>query len=123
MWTIEFYETETGSKPAEEFILSLDKPLISASFAAINHLQTLGNVLRMPHSRAMGNGLFELRVRSSKKIVRVFYFFFVNRKAVLTNGFVKKTQQTPSSELELARKYKADYERRHSLGNNQQNKL
>lgn len=40
------------------------------------------------------------------------YFFFIGNKAVLTNGFTKKTQRTPKSEIELAKKYKADYERR-----------
>lgn len=37
---------------------------------------------------------------------------FTTREIVLTNGFVKKTVKTPKSELDLARKYKADYERR-----------
>ena len=33
-------------------------------------------------------------------------------KVVLTNGFIKKTRKTPSAEIEFAKKYKADYERR-----------
>jgi len=37
---------------------------------------------------------------------------FISRKIILTNGFVKKTKKTPQSEIALARKYKADYERR-----------
>ena len=36
------------------------------------------------------------------------------QKAVLTNGFIKKSQKTPKAEKELAKKYKADYERRDS---------
>lgn len=35
---------------------------------------------------------------------------------VLTNGFVKKSQKTPESEIELAEKRKTDYIRRHSNG-------
>ena len=35
------------------------------------------------------------------------------QKAVLTNGFIKKSQKTPKAEKELAKKYKADYERRY----------
>jgi phage-related protein len=42
------------------------------------------------------------------------YFFFIGEKIVLTNGFVKKSQKTPRAEKELAKKYKADYERRYS---------
>lgn len=44
---------------------------------------------------------------------RILYFFFIGNKAVLTNGFTKKTQKTPKNEIELAKKYKADYEGRH----------
>ena len=35
------------------------------------------------------------------------------QKAVLTNGFIKKSQKTPKAEKELAKRYKADYERRY----------
>ena len=45
-----------------------------------------------------------------------FYFFLVGKKAVLTNGFVKKTMKTPMSEIELAKRYRKDYEMRHPDG-------
>lgn len=60
----------------------------------------------------MGDGLFELRIKFSSDITRIFYFFVVDNKIILTNGFVKKAAKTPKGELELARKYKKDYERR-----------
>lgn len=50
-------------------------------------------------------------------ITRVFYFFFIGQKVVLTNGFIKKTNKTPMAEKILAQKYKDDYERRY--GNEQ----
>ena len=56
--------------------------------------------------------MFELRTKQGSDITRIMYFFFIGNKAVLTNGFTKKTQRTPKSEIELAKKYKADYERR-----------
>ena len=46
-------------------------------------------------------------------ISRIFYFFYVGNKIVVTNGFIKKTQKTPQTEFEKAQKYKQDYERRH----------
>lgn len=49
--------------------------------------------------------------------IKVFYFFFIGQKAVLTNGFIKKTNKTPMAEIILAQKYKDDYERRY--GNEQ----
>jgi phage-related protein len=80
-------------------------------------LEHNGPQLREPYSKMLEDGIFELRTKQSSDITRVFYFFFVGRKIVLTNGFVKKSQKTPKAEKELARKYKADYERRY--GNEQ----
>lgn len=47
------------------------------------------------------------------KTLRTIDFFVIGKKAILTNGFVKKSQKTPKSEKELAKKYKADYEWRY----------
>ena len=52
---------------------------------------------------------FELRGQQGGNISRVLYFFFAGQKVILTNGFVKKTQKTPSGEIEKARQYRADY--------------
>ena len=60
--------------------------------------------LRMPHSRAMGAGLFELRPRGPEGIGRVFYCTQVGHTIVVLHSFVKKTQETPDAELRLARK-------------------
>ena len=68
--------------------------------------------LREPYSKYMGNGVYELRIRFAGDISRIFYFFIVNNRIVLTNGFIKKTNKTPSAELALAMKYKVDYEGR-----------
>ena len=51
--------------------------------------------LRMPHSRAIGGGLFELRPRGREGIGRVFYCFVIGRSVVILNAFVKKTPETP----------------------------
>lgn len=67
----------------------------------------------MPHSRHLRDGIFELRTQFGNNIDRILYFFFVDNKAVLTNGFIKKTQETPKEEILLASKYRADYLRRH----------
>ena len=72
-----------------------------------------GPTLREPYSKPLENGIFELRAKQGSDITRVLYFFIVGKKAVLTNGFIKKSQKTPKAEKELAKKYKADYERRY----------
>jgi phage-related protein len=61
-----------------------------------------GADLRMPHSRAMGNGLFELRPKGSEGIGRVFYCTQVGQTIVMLHTFIKKTQQTPDKELQIA---------------------
>lgn len=42
-------------------------------------------------------------------ITRIFYFFVIGQKIILTNGFIKKTQKTPKAEIALAKKYRNDY--------------
>jgi phage-related protein len=63
-----------------------------------------GPNLRLPHSRAFGGGLFELRPRGKSGIGRAFYCFLVGQRAVVLHAFIKKSQQTPDRELKLARK-------------------
>lgn len=67
-------------------------------------LMEFGPNLRMPHSRPMGDGLFELRPRGREGIGRAFYCFIVGQRIVILHAFVKKTQDTPDNELRLARK-------------------
>ena len=62
-----------------------------------------GPELREPHSKHIEDGIFELRAKQGSDISRVLYFFFVGRKAILTNGYVKKTMKTPKDQIELAK--------------------
>jgi len=61
-----------------------------------------GADLRLPHSRAMGAGLFELRAKGKEGIGRVFYCTQVGQTIVVLHSFVKKTQKTPDNELLIA---------------------
>ena len=63
-----------------------------------------GPDLRMPHSRAMGGGLFELRPRGRDGIGRALYCFVVGQRVMVLHVFVKKTQATLQRDLEIARK-------------------
>ena len=63
-----------------------------------------GPSLRLPHSRAFGDGLFELRPRGRSGIGRAFYCFLMGKRVVVLHAFVKKSQQTPDKELNMARK-------------------
>ncbi len=109
---VEFYTTEDGRKPAKEFLLSLEPKMRAKLVKTIELLESNGSDLRMPYSECLGDGIFELRAKVGSNISRELYFFFSGQKAILTNGFVKKTQKTPPNELKLAKKYKCDYEKR-----------
>jgi phage-related protein len=63
-----------------------------------------GPGLRLPHSRALGEELFELRPRGRSGIGRTFYCFLLGKRIVVLHAFIKKTQQTPDRDLKLARK-------------------
>lgn len=63
-----------------------------------------GPSLRLPHSRAFGDGLFELRPRGRSGIGRAFYCFLVGKRVVVLHAFIKKLQETPDRELKLVRK-------------------
>jgi phage-related protein len=63
-----------------------------------------GPSLRLPHSRAFGDGLFELRPKGRSGIGRAFYCFILGKRVIVLHAFIKKTPQTPDKELKLARK-------------------
>jgi phage-related protein len=78
---------------------------ILADYARIIELlMEFGPNLRMPHSRALGGGLFELRPRGREGIGRAFYCFIVGQRVVILHSFLKKTQDTPEQELKIARR-------------------
>jgi len=66
-------------------------------------MEVHGPDLGMPHTRAMGGGLFELRIKAAEGIARVFYCTVVERRIVFLHQFVKKTDKTPPKELQTAR--------------------
>lgn len=112
MFDLEFYRLPNGNAPVEAFLDSLPVKHRAKALHSLAVLEEFGGSLREPHSKSVGDGLFELRIQFAGDISRIFYFFVVNHKIILTNGFVKKTMKTPKSEISLARKYKLDYERR-----------
>src|SRR3972149_10109837 len=78
---------------------------ILADYArTVELLMEFGPNLHMPHSRAVGGGLFELRPRGREGIGRAFYCFVVGQRVVILHAFVKKTQKTPEQELKIARR-------------------
>lgn len=63
-----------------------------------------GPNLRLPFSRALGEGLFELRPHGHSGVGRAMYCFMLEKRIVVLHAFLKKSRQTPERELRLARK-------------------
>ena len=82
------------------------------AFASLKILSEYGNNLREPYSKYIDKGIFELRIKFSTDITRIFYFFIKDNKIILTNGYIKKQNKLDSNEFSKAVKYKEDYERR-----------
>jgi phage-related protein len=77
---------------------------ILADFARmVELLMEFGPDLRMPHSRAMGGGLFELRPRGREGIGRALYCFVAGKRIVILHAYVKKTETTPERDLRIDR--------------------
>jgi len=93
MFDIDYYELPNGEKPVEQFINSLDTKMRVKALGSIDILAEFGHTLREPYSKAIGGGIFELRIKFASDITRIFYFFVVDNKIILTNGFVKKTKK------------------------------
>jgi phage-related protein len=69
-----------------------------------DRMEVYGPDLGMPHTRAMGDGLFELRLKADEGIARVFYCTMVGRKIVILHEFIKKSGKTHPRELTIARR-------------------
>ena len=108
-FVIIFYKKDDGSEPAKEFLDGLDNKMRAKMIRTVELLRDYGYELREPYSKHLNDGIFELRAKVSTDITRVLYFFVSGRKAILTHGFVKKTQKTPQSEIEKAENYRRDY--------------
>lgn len=83
--------------------------MMARMYGIIGILEEKGNSLREPYSKYVDDGIFEIRAKVGSDISRVLYFFYIGQKIILTNGFIKKTQKTPKSEIELAKKYRHDF--------------
>jgi hypothetical protein len=103
LWTIEEYCTARGENLVRAFLASLDRRDRVDAFALLKLLTERGNTLRLPHSRALGDGLFELRGEQ----VRLFYMFRPRRRITLLDGMIKKRDTIPAAVLQRVRGYQA----------------
>lgn len=98
-WIIAYY-----SESIQEEILALPAGFLGRYLRYSDRMEVYGPDLGMPHTRAMGDGLFELRLKAAEGIARLFYCTMVGKKIVMLHQFIKKTNKNPRKELEIARR-------------------
>jgi phage-related protein len=98
-WTITYY---SDSIQAE--ILAMPAGFLARFLRYAERMEVFGPDLGMPHTRAMGNGLFELRLKAAEGIARLFYCTIVGRKIVILYQYTKKTDKTPSRDLSTVKR-------------------
>ena len=103
-WRIEEYRTAAGETPVRAFIAGLPPDANAKAIALIKLAEALGNKLREPHSKALGDGLFELR----RNQVRLFYMFEPGQIIRLLGGMVKKQDRIPRDVLAQMRGHQND---------------
>lgn len=92
----------------ENFIAKLPESVVRKIDYGLTLLKTIDR-LSSKYVKHIEDGIFELRIESSGNIYRVFFIFDKGDIVVLFNGFQKKTQKTPRTEIEKAKKIKKDY--------------
>jgi len=108
-WTITYY-----SDSVQEEILAMPVGFLGRYLRYTDNMEAYGPDLGMPHTRAMGDGLYELRLKAAEGIARVLYCTIVGRKIVMLHQFIKKTDKTPPRELETARRRMKEFKNAHS---------
>ena len=93
------YANDKVEEEIKKFVMSLQKPTIEKILRAFDLLELFGNRVGLPHSKSMGGGLFELRIRGREEI-RFFYTF--KNDVIILSAFKKKTKKTPGGELNTA---------------------
>lgn len=98
-WTITYY-----NESVQEEILAMPAGFLAPFLRYSDRIEIFGPDLGMPHTRAMGDGLFEMRLKAAEGIARIFYCTIVGKKIVILHQFIKKTDKTPTKELSTAKR-------------------
>lgn len=113
MREIIFYRTEAGECPVEDFLDSLDSKQAQKVVWIMKIVEEFEHV-STKYLKKLKNtdDIWEIRVQQGNNIFRLLGFFDEEKFIILTNGFPKKTQKTPKSEIVLSEQRKKDYLRR-----------
>lgn len=98
-----FYQSSNGREPVRDWLKKLDdidRKLVGADIATAEYGWPVG----MPLSRALGNGLYEIRTHLTNGRISRVVFAVEEEQMLMLHGFIKKTQKTPMHDIKLALK-------------------
>ncbi len=96
-WNIEFY------RGVEQAILAMPPKMQARLLKLLELIEEKGANLGEPHTKAMGNGLFEIRAKAKEGIGRGLFCYLDGQNIIVLHAFVKKAQKTPTKDLKLAK--------------------
>lgn len=119
MFDIQYYRPdglgEGEETPTDIFLRRLmnnNMKLYEKTLRSMQLLMMFGDQLRMPYSKHLRDGIFELRTVFGNDITRLFYFFDEDSVVLMTHGIVKKTNKTSKADIEYAIRAKKTHFRR-----------
>lgn len=98
-WKITYYNNKVY-----EALLDWPPKLLGKYLKMADLMEIHGADLGMPLTRALGDGLFEIRIKAQEGIGRAFFCTLVGKEIVILHTLIKKTQLTPEKDLDIARK-------------------
>ncbi len=99
------------SDQVQEDVLALPDTLQARYIGLTARMIEHGPNLGLPHTDALGGGLFELRLKGAEGIARVMYCLMIERQILVLHVSVKKTQKTPPRELRIARQRMKEFKK------------
>ena len=112
--TVEFYRTEDGKCPVEEFLDSLSNKESQKVLWVLRLIERLDRVPSKYFKKLVNTDeIWECRVSTHAGIDRLFSFFFQGNRLIVTHGYSKKTQKTNPREIRRAEKYRQEFLIRH----------
>lgn len=100
--TVIYYTSATGDNPISDFLDRLNPIQQTKLLRIIKYAEIYGLQSILPHVKKLsGTPLWEIRILG-KDNIRTFYAVVHNNSIIILHGFIKKTQKTPSREINLA---------------------
>ncbi len=104
-WHIELFDEK-----AKDETLDFPPKMLAKLIHIFELIKSFGPQLKEPYIKALGNGLFEIRVKSQEGIGRSIFCYTRNKKIIILHSFIKKTRKTPKKEIEIALARKKEVE-------------